>query len=80
MRVAGANYRPRFERLGGLFEAILSGKFAGRTLLGCRIGKAPKARAALGPRTLLIAREAPRKSAGQPKKHQQRSVESSGVG
>ena len=58
-------YRPRFERLEALFDAILAGGFAARTLSGCRVGKAPKARAAFGPTTLLITRETARRSAGQ---------------
>jgi len=62
MRVAGARYRPRFERLEALFDAILSGELAARTLSGCRVGHAPKARAAFGPATLLIAREPARKA------------------
>jgi tRNA(Ile)-lysidine synthase len=61
MRHAKVSYRPRFERLEGLFDAIRSGDFAGRTLEGCRIGKAPKARALFGPATLLIAREGSRR-------------------
>ena len=62
MRLAGAAYRPRFERLEALFDAILSGQFTARTLVGCRIGKAPKARAAFGPSTLLITREPGRRT------------------
>jgi len=46
-----------------LFDSIIGGTFAGaRTLSGCRIGRAPKARAVFGPETLLIARESPRKA------------------
>jgi len=63
MMVSGKAYRPRFERLETLFDSIRSGTFAGaRTLCGCRIGRAPKARAVFGPATLLIARESPRKT------------------
>jgi tRNA(Ile)-lysidine synthase len=63
LAVAGKVYRPRFERLEPLFDSIIDGTFAGaRTLSGCRIGRAPKARAVFGPETLLIARESPRKA------------------
>ena len=62
MLVSGRAYRPRFERLEALFDPILAGTFSGaRTLCGCRIGRAPKARAVFGPATLLIAREPGRK-------------------
>ena len=62
MRFSDAAYRPRFERLQALFDAVGSGvNFSGRTLGGCRIGKAPKARALFGPGTLLIAREGSRR-------------------
>ena len=62
MRIGGTAYRPRFERLEDLFNAILSEEFAARTLAGCRIGKAPKARAAFGPSTLLVVREPARRT------------------
>lgn len=63
MMVSGKAYRPRFEGLEALFDSIRAGTFAGaRTLSGCRIGRAPKARAVFGPSTLLIARESPRKN------------------
>jgi tRNA(Ile)-lysidine synthase len=61
MRVGGAAYRPRFERLESLFDALLENQFAARTLAGCRVGKAPRAKAAFGTATLHITREAPRK-------------------
>ena len=67
MQVAGASYRPRFQRLEALFDAIAAGRYVARTLSGCRIGKVPKARATFGPATLLISRERPRKIAGAPK-------------
>jgi hypothetical protein len=61
--VSAKVYRPRFERLEPLFDSIIAGNLAGaRTLSGCRIGHAPKARAVFGPATLLIARESPRRS------------------
>jgi tRNA(Ile)-lysidine synthase len=59
--VSGAQYRPRFERLERLFEAILTGGVGkGRTLQGCRIGSAPKRHALFGASTLKIALEAGR--------------------
>jgi len=62
MLVSGSAYRPRFKRLEALFDSITGGTFNGaRTLCGCRIGRAPKARAVFGPATLLIAREPGRK-------------------
>jgi len=52
LAVSGKVYRPRFDRLEPLFDAIIGGTFAGaRTLSGCRIGRAPKARAVFGPET-----------------------------
>lgn len=60
-RVAGAAYRPRFERLERLYEAILAGDGRkGRTLAGCRIAAAPKRHAHFGRSTFMIAREPPR--------------------
>ena len=62
MAVSGKTYRPRFERLETLFDSINGGTFAAaRTLCGCRIGHAPKARAFFGPATLLVVRESPRR-------------------
>ncbi len=55
-------YRPRFERLERLFEAVLCDDFRAGTLAGCRVGRAPKGKAAFGPRTIAIALEPPRKS------------------
>ncbi len=67
MRVGECVYRPRFERLEALYDTVVPGEFAARTLLGCRVGRAPKAaRAAFGPPTLLIAREQPRRSTTGP--------------
>jgi tRNA(Ile)-lysidine synthase len=64
MRVSGAVYRPRFERLTALYKALTSGSFAkARTLHTCRIGKASKADAVFGPETLEITREMRRKTA-----------------
>ena len=58
LRVGGARYRPRFERLEPLYDAIVSQGFAdARTLAGCRVGLAPKARQIFGAGTLEIRRE-----------------------
>lgn len=39
-KVAGSSYRPRFERLERLFDAIVSSEaLPGRTLLGCRVAR-----------------------------------------
>jgi tRNA(Ile)-lysidine synthase len=62
MGVSGQPYRPRFERLERLFDAIAKSEVgAGRTLHGCRIGPAPSSRVFSGTETLLIARENGRK-------------------
>jgi len=58
MIVSGEIYRPRFERLEQLFDAIAAGKFAARTLHGCRVARAPKPWCKFGERTLLVTREA----------------------
>jgi tRNA(Ile)-lysidine synthase len=59
MRVAGREYRPRFERLEPLFVDICSGHFkSARTLHGCRIAVAPRRKAVFGPQTLVVTREA----------------------
>jgi tRNA(Ile)-lysidine synthase len=61
MRVSGAPYRPRFVRLERLFQAVIAPDFRrARTLLGCRVGPAPRERRPFGPGTLLIAAEGPR--------------------
>lgn len=58
-RLSGSAYRPRFERLERLYEAICAGKLGGgRTLQGCRIAPASKRFAAFGPATLQITPEA----------------------
>ncbi len=60
--VSGATYRPRFERLEALYEAVCTNpKFRARTLHGCRIGLAPKRTQAFGLNTIEIRREAARK-------------------
>ncbi len=59
MAVSGENYRPRFERLEQLFDAMLARKISGgRTLHGCRIAPAPKPWRKFGEATLLVTREA----------------------
>ena len=59
MQVSGKAYRPRFERLEHLYEAL--GTFpAGHTLSGCRIGAAPKESRPFGTATLEVSREKPR--------------------
>jgi tRNA(Ile)-lysidine synthase len=60
MAVSGQAYRPRFDSLERLFDA-LSGTRPGisATLHGCHIGPAPAARA---PFSLLVRREGPRKA------------------
>jgi tRNA(Ile)-lysidine synthase len=56
MRVSGKAYRPRFERLEHLYDALGS-SMAGLTLSGCRIGPAPKASRHFGTVTLEVRRE-----------------------
>jgi tRNA(Ile)-lysidine synthase len=62
MIVSRAAYRPRFERLEALFDAIRTDSVgAGRTLHGCRIAPAPRRLAARGSGLLLVdAEERPR--------------------
>jgi tRNA(Ile)-lysidine synthase len=58
MQVSEREYRPRFERLEGLYDAICTGSLGGgRTLLGCVVKPAPKRHQSFGPRTLLISPE-----------------------
>jgi tRNA(Ile)-lysidine synthase len=58
MQVSGRIYRPRFERLERLAEAIrLERLKGGRTLHGCCIGPAAKREACFGLRTVRIAPE-----------------------
>src|SRR5262249_38133978 len=67
LAIGGTRYRPRFERLESLYDSIVSPNFAGaRTLAGCRIGLAPRARQFFGPATIEIRRERPRKTALAP--------------
>lgn len=61
--VSGQAYRPRFERLEGLFDALAEDALgAGRTLHGCRIAPAPSSLAYFGSDTLMIAPEKARKA------------------
>jgi tRNA(Ile)-lysidine synthase len=63
MRVSGAGYRPRFERLERLYEALTGRNFGqARTLHSCRIGLAPKREAVFGSVTLKISHESARKT------------------
>ncbi len=66
MQVSGAGYRPRFERLERLYEA-LTGETIGpaRTLHSCRVGLAPKRETVFGSVTVKISRESARKPAGR---------------
>lgn len=58
MRISARDYRPRFERLESLFDAICVGSLAGgRTLHGCVVRAAPKRHQCYGPRTILIGPE-----------------------
>jgi tRNA(Ile)-lysidine synthase len=69
MGVSGQAYRPRFERLEGLFNAMANDALgAGRTLHGCRIAPAPSSLAFFGSDTLMIAPEKPRKTGKSRKK------------
>jgi len=77
MRLSAADYRPRFHRLESLFDTILAGDFAARTLCGCRVGPAPKATAAFGPATLLITRERARTSVRKAGEKNERQTEPS---
>jgi tRNA(Ile)-lysidine synthase len=62
LRVGGGSYRPRFERLERLFHAVTTSDFKRHTLAGCCVSRAPRARAAFGPKTIWITREKARKS------------------
>jgi len=68
MAVSQNPYRPRFERLQGLYWAILDGSLgAGRTLHGCRVAPAPKAGQPFGQGTLLVQPEKSRRQTGKNK-------------
>jgi hypothetical protein len=66
--VGEQNYRPRFDRLEALYEEAITPRPAARTLHGCRIGPAPKLLRRLGPATLVIAPETPRRATADGKK------------
>ena len=74
MQLGEVSYRPRFERLERLLDAILSGDFAARTLCGCRVGKAPKAHAVFGADTLIFLRENPRKTRQETEKSAKKRI------
>jgi tRNA(Ile)-lysidine synthase len=58
MQISRSDYRPRFERLEGLFSAICEGELAGgRTLHGCVVKPASKRLQRFGPGTLAIGPE-----------------------
>jgi tRNA(Ile)-lysidine synthase len=66
MAVSSNPYRPRFDRLSALFAAITQGDLGGgRTLHGCRIAPAPRAKRAFGAKTLVIEAEKGRKGLGK---------------
>ncbi len=60
MRVAGRDYRPRFERFERLFLALVTPGFRRHTLAGCCIGRAGKMQAHFGPQTIWISPESRR--------------------
>lgn len=58
MQVSARDYRPRFERLESLFDAVCGKALErGRTLHGCVVKPAPKRHQCFGPDTLAISRE-----------------------
>ncbi len=66
MLVSQNPYRPRFERLSALLAALTEGSAGGgRTLHGCRIGRAPKAAQVFGVGTFLVEPEKNRRSPGK---------------
>ena len=68
MLVGRKTYRPRFERLEALFDAISAGQLGrGRTLHGCRIAPAPGKCAVFGRTTLTIQPEKTRQAVGKPR-------------
>lgn len=66
MRVSGRPYRPRFERLERLYEAVTTSR-TGRTLSGCRVGPASIDEQAFGTATVEVKRERPRQSSASRK-------------
>jgi tRNA(Ile)-lysidine synthase len=64
-RVSGEPYRPRFERLERLFDAICRGELvAARTLHGCRVAPGGKGEAVFGLHTIVISPELTRNQSG----------------
>ena len=61
MVLGGQNYRPRFDSLERLFDAIARGAYKAATLHGCIVAPAPRARAVFGSGTILIRPEAKRR-------------------
>jgi tRNA(Ile)-lysidine synthase len=61
--VGAQEYRPRFDRLEALYEDMVSSKPVPRTLHGCRVGPASKLYRRMGPATLMITPENPRRDA-----------------
>lgn len=62
MRAGGQGYRPRFEALERLFDAVGQNRLGGgATLHGCRIGPAPAKSRVFGPGTLKLAPEGSRR-------------------
>lgn len=60
-RVSGEPYRPRFDSLERLFDAIVNGALGGgSTLHGCKIAPVPSGGQVFGSATLTISREKPR--------------------
>jgi tRNA(Ile)-lysidine synthase len=58
MAVGGQGYRPRFERLEGLFAAVAEGRLrGGRTLHGCRVAPLPRGTALYGTEVLSVTPE-----------------------
>jgi tRNA(Ile)-lysidine synthase len=68
-RVSGEAYRPRFERLERLFDALAgsSGRLAGLTLHGCRVATSPKRFKDFGEGTVSVTKEAGRSTRDIPK-------------
>jgi tRNA(Ile)-lysidine synthase len=58
-RVSGQGYRPRFERLERLFDALTKakGRFPGATLHGCRVTTSPRRFKDFGEETLRVTKE-----------------------
>ncbi|HEY2009648.1 MAG TPA: tRNA lysidine(34) synthetase TilS [Rhizomicrobium sp.] len=65
MAVSGQTYRPRFDSLERLFDALTGPKArTGATLHGCQISPAPQN---FAPFTLMVRREISRKTQGKPR-------------